>query len=206
MNISEYGPGPGEGGADAAPLTCYLCTGFWNFGGGGGHGGAGETYCTESIYCAAGGTANDDPGLPRFDGQLGGGVNHTPPNGTSSNGGGLLKVVVYDPVTNQVAPATVNGTIDVSGNPGWNDLDYNYDYSGGGAGGTILIEASNLGGTGVLRADGGNATWSGGGGGGIISLIENSTSFPGTISAVGGSPGGSAGSATFTTPPLTGYY
>ena len=146
------------GAAQSAPLslTCPICaSGYVLFGGGGGHGGAGGTQCDTPSYCASGGAANDDPVHPALMGSIGGDYadNGSAYNSTNStSGGGLFKVIVYDPVGSRVAPATVNGTIDMSGLGG--GVDYASDqYSGGGSGGTILLETSALSGTGVLRAN-----------------------------------------------------
>jgi hypothetical protein len=111
-----------------------------------------------------------------------------------------LWVIVYDPDTNALAPATVNGTIDMSGNDG---IGQPFWHCGGGAGGTILIEASTIDGTGTLRANGGDGLGGGDGGGGIISLIENQTAYNGilSVSSISGSPG----IITFTAPPASGY-
>jgi hypothetical protein len=122
-------------------------------------------------------------------------------------GGGLLEVVVYNPGSNTLQPATLNGTIDMSGS-NLVGTDISNAPGGAGAGGTILIEASTIGGTGTLAA---NAivslgiieycTSCGGGGGGIISLIENDSTFPGTLSVTGANPG----IVTFTAAPTSGY-
>jgi hypothetical protein len=200
----QGGQGPGPGGA----AVTFMTPGpdFYEYGAGGGHGGAGATVCVNSGNCGNGGPANDDPVHPALLGSPGFytlGASPWP----QSFGGGLLKVVVFDPVANTVAPATINGTIDMSGLFG-NQNSGSFCDDGGGAGGAIMIEASSVNGTGLLQANGGTAQLGGGsGGGGIISLIENSTSFSGSISVSGGagnSPGQN-GTVTFTTAPISGY-
>jgi hypothetical protein len=209
-------PGPGEGGGGA--VLCGL-DGLINVSGGGGHGGAGGGWCppvcgagliTQFYDCAPGGVANDDPVLPTQMGSAGAPDNYNdlPPYGA---GGGLLKLVVYDPVGGTLAPSTVNGTIDMSGGEGNAMAGHT---AGGGAGGAILIESSSVDGTGALLADGARgASWGtggGGGGGGIISLIENLTTFAGTASVAPGGAGDPTppqpGIVTFTAAPVTGYY
>jgi len=199
--------GPGEGGiavAFATPGPVYL-----ELGAGGGHGGAGATVClgpyavsgNPATECGNGGPANDDPVHPSLWGSMGAIVGN-PYSSNENAGGGLFKLVVYNPVANQVGPATINGVIDMSGLSGTNDLEE--DPNGGGAGGTILIEASSISGTGILQANGGSGIWlGGGGGGGIISLVTNSA-FSGGLSASGGG-GGGGGPVTYTTPPPNGY-
>ncbi len=197
------GPGVGWGGA----VTCACVPPLLGFGGGGGHGGAGATFC-DGASCAPGGTTNDNPANPTLMGSAGGNVQGLLIG--SGSGGALLKIIVYDPVANAVAPATVNGTIDMTGGAGGSDYTDD-EYSGGGAGGAVYLEASTLSGTGLVQANGGAANYSGGGGGGLISFLENLTSFPGTTSVVGGisasssSDDGAPGTVTFTTAPVSGY-
>jgi hypothetical protein len=214
--MSNPGSGPGAGQA--------LETNDWYTNGGGGHGGAGGADHNTECDLAKGGSANDDPVHPSLMGS-GGGIYCSMAPYTAypfpSWGGALLMVVVYDPVGNKVTgPATVNGTIDMSGQAGCGSCGPEFEGSGGGAGGTILIEAGGITGTGLLQANGGSGQGDSGagGGGGIISLIEGSTSFPGTLSVAGGkgsanntngcvppSEDGSSGSVTFTAPPGNGY-
>ena len=134
-----------------------------------------------------------------------------------SSGGALLKVVVYDPVLGHLNPATVNGTIDMSGFRGCLGCGEAGEDGGVGAGGTILLEASSIAGTGWLIATGGSDNYTAaGGGGGIISLIENLTYFsghrivtPGTSSGNGPAgcvfPAPQPGRSTITHAPATGY-
>jgi hypothetical protein len=197
--------GPGAGPSQGNGICGALC-------GGGGHGGAGAplAFNVGTGPCSVtGGPANDDPVHPQYMGSAGGypndaGTCATPP---MDFGGGLLEVVVYNPGSNTLQPATLNGTIDMSGS-NLVGTDISNAPGGAGAGGTILIEASTIGGTGTLAA---NAivslgiieycTSCGGGGGGIISLIENDSTFPGTLSVTGANPG----IVTFTAAPTSGY-
>jgi hypothetical protein len=213
--------GPGSGLIDYGNGTA----GSWNTGGGGGHGGAGGTDCDLNCNCAAGGVTYDNPIHPT---QMGSG-GASPSASTCSPfscGGGLLWIVVYNPTLNQVSPATVNGTIDMSGGWGCFDCGPNQESGSGGAGGGLLIEASTINGSGYLSANGGNDTFYGGGGssgagggGGIISLIGNTTGFTGNLSVSGGAgapnqggsscqainENGSSGSQTITAAPTSGY-
>ena len=190
--------GPGHGYVDGLS---------WAVASGGGHGGAGGPDCDNQGSCAYGGAVNDDPVHPVLMGSGGA----EPQSGQCAAGGGLLKIVVINPVSYQLAPATINGTIDMSGG---HPCLYPGSDASGGAGGTILLEASAISGNGALAANGGQFVgWGGGGGGGIISLIENMTSFSGSVSVNGGfsndahgpSIDGSPGIITFTAAPVTGY-
>ncbi len=209
LTITWIGPGPGWGASSPWPSSdlWFLC-------GGGGHGGAGGTDCDSQGNCVSGGKANDDLIHPSLMGS--GGAQDSlnsklaPP---CSAGGGLLVLVAYDAVSNQVQPVTINGTVDMSGGKGCG-TDFNGGDAGG-AGGGILIEASSVQGNGYLNANGGNDGQinGGGGGGGIISLIEKVPSFAGTTSVLGGNyvPGyvspntGETGSVTVTAAPSSGY-
>jgi hypothetical protein len=223
--VSVFGPGTGQSNNN---INC-------NFGytsGGGGHWGAGGdgfiTYTTCSGSVALGGAANDDPVHPVFMGSGGGepagggtclgNYNNNAPAGW---GGGLIWIVVYNPTTNKVAPAVINGTIDMDGIPGCGSCGCALEPGAGGAGGSILIEASTITGTGLLTANGVGTSSStsimaiGNSSGGIISLIENLTSFSGATSVLesstsfytgyGVSSNSANGSVTFTAAPPSGY-
>lgn len=186
-SVIQPNPGPGAGAFNWFGIP-YVSSG-------GGHGGAGQTVCDtgspvcQSCVTANGGIANDDPIHPSLMGSGGGElVGNGETLGVYSNGGGLLQVVVLNPSSNVLGTATINGTIDMSGIRGCPQCGPLAESGGGGAGGTILIEASTISGTGLLQANGGicGGNWGGAGGGGIISLITNSSSFPGTISVAGG--------------------
>lgn len=124
----------------------------------------------------------------------------------------MLKIVVLNPATNTLQPATINGTIDMSGASG-GPVGQVAEFSGCGSGGTILVESSTLAGSGVLNANGGGQGFSfpptlgvdnGGGGGGIISLISDSSSFSGTTLVLNG-PNAQPGIVSKTAPPSSGY-
>ncbi|MEO6728802.1 MAG: LamG-like jellyroll fold domain-containing protein [Candidatus Dojkabacteria bacterium] len=77
-----------------------------------------------------------------------------------ANGGGVINLTVNDSVINY-------GTISSNGG---------YGVSGcqaGSSGGSIFIDANAVGGTGVIRADGGNSNCYGSGGGGRIAILFN---------------------------------
>jgi hypothetical protein len=121
--------------------------------------------------------------------------------GNTASGGCLLKLVVLNTSTNQLATLTLNGVIDMSGaaSPGCA-----YSHAGAGAGGTILLEAQQISGTGTLNAIGGSAFYGGAGGGGIVSLIADTSTFTGTTSVINGN-GVPNGLVTITAPPTSGY-
>jgi len=221
---SNYGPGTGGSAMSSSGYTSS----------GAGHGGAGgygfllPSYHYDYTSVVKGGPANDDPVHPVLMGSgggepLGGGTclgnyNNFAPAGW---GGGLIWIVVYNPTTNQVAPAVINGTIDMDGILGCSSCGCALEPGAGGAGGSILIEASTITGTGLLTANGvgsmgGTSIMAiGNSGGGIISLIENLTTFSGTTSVLesnngiytdyGVSSNGVNGSVTFTAAPASGY-
>jgi hypothetical protein len=199
-----YGPmsGPGAGGYDGLGITS-LCSG-------GGHGGNGAPISITTYVGTAdlpGGAAYDDPVHP-YDMGSGGGWNWfvtTTPDGPPdypAAGGGLLELIVFDPSSSRLQPATVNGTIDMSGSSYFGSGHLIFQTTGFGAGGAIWLEASQIYGTGALLAEGGSGY--GGGGGGIISVINYGSPFLGTISAAGGG-GAQNGVVTMTVAPLSGY-
>ena len=82
--------------------------------------------------------------------------------------------------------ALIDGQMTVNGMtpPGGRNAD------GGGAGGSIHLQAGTLGGKGMISANGGQDTWHGSGGGGRVALIltqagTDYSSFSGTVSALG---------------------
>jgi len=102
--------------------------------------------------------------------------------GHDVNGGGAIKIVARSGIIQ------VNGTIDVSGQPG--------GFAGGAAGGSIWLWAYILQGSGNLLANGGFSVLAngGGGGGGYISLwYDDQNAFSGAMSVFGGNPGGASG-------------
>ena len=195
--------GPGCGSSQMASLCNF------NVAGGGGHGAPGTQDCFDCnigvTVCANGGVATDDSVHPTLMGGSGGYGSCDAPGWGNGAGGGLLKAVVFNSASNTLAPITVNGTIDMSGAPGIT-MAGTGRHNGGGAGGTILVEASVLGGHGALVAAGGDSNWGKGyGGGGIISLISDTTPYTGTTSVRAGFTSPNIGIVTVTPPPLSGY-
>jgi len=97
--------------------------------------------------------------------------------GTSSGsaGGGAIRVSVGGTLT-------INGNLTAEGEDGIDDS------AGGGAGGSIWVNANVIAGSGVIAADGGSGELyqGGGGGGGRIALYSKTNNFAGTVAAAGG--------------------
>ncbi|HTM68617.1 MAG TPA: fibronectin type III domain-containing protein [Candidatus Binatia bacterium] len=128
--------------------------------GGGSHGGDGGDGSTDAN---SGANAYDSVTAPT---DLGGAGGDDPNNGANptQQGAGALKLSVSGTFTD-------NGTVSADGVAGDNSDD------GGGAGGSIWIDAGTLAGTGIIRARGGaNAGSGGGGGGGRIAITYASGS------------------------------
>lgn len=106
-------------------------------------------------------------------------------NGFGANGGGVIKV-------------TASGTVTVNGNITMDGENFVSSTGGAGSGGSINIAATNILGSGIISANGGNGSTStgengGGGSGGRIALKYSSAySFSGTVraNAGGGNPNG----------------
>jgi hypothetical protein len=97
-----------------------------------------------------------------------------------NEGGGAIKL-------------TVGGTLDVDGTIAADGGEENTTLTGGGAGGSVWVTATNLTGSGAIRANGGdapnssNGTCSGGGGGRIAVILTGSDTFGSVdIEAYGG--------------------
>ena len=137
-------------------------------GGGGGYGGAGGA----SLTGAAGGASYGSSNHPV---NVGGAGGLAPPVAGYSRGGGVIHLAVAQKLT-------VNGIISANG------ADGILDGSGGGAGGSIWLSASNFSGTGSLTASGGMGEGfeGGGGGGGRIAIYTSSNTFAGNLLAFGG--------------------
>jgi len=135
-------------------------------GGGGGYGGAGG----HSAVGAPGGT-NYGSAVQPVDRGSGGGASGL----GGSEGGGALRIRVGGTLS-------IAGSLSANGNAGW------FDDSGGGAGGSTWITASNLAGDGVISATGGDGEFynGGGGGGGRIALYSPANTFTGLVSVAGG--------------------
>lgn len=102
--------------------------------------------------------------------------------GGSAFGGGVLhmksQIIILD------------GSIEADGSSGKSSL-------GGGSGGSVLLEASVFGGTGIIQANGGDggSTGGGGGSGGRIALYFKHSDYTGLINAFGGDSAVEAGAA-----------
>ncbi len=146
--------------------------------GGGSHGGAGSRSATGVL---AGATYGSFTG-PVTMGS--GGGRDTSITNSGGVGGGVLRL-------------TVQGILTVDGTMSANGLIGTAGDSGGGAGGSIWIDASTLNGTGLITANGGPGRSSGGaGGGGRVAVLADASSFDDTsIRAYGGAStyGGAAG-------------
>ncbi|MBT4817856.1 MAG: DUF11 domain-containing protein, partial [Lentisphaerae bacterium] len=103
---------------------------------------------------------------------------------TGGNGGGTIRIQV-------TGALSYAGTIAADGQPG-------AGMAGGGAGGSIWLEAPDCSGTGQISANGGSGgaggAPTGGGGGGRVALDAPNATITGTITAAGGT-GGNSGPA-----------
>lgn len=146
----QIGYGPGGGGA-----------GGRGSGGGGGHGGAGGDGEAPSL----GGSSYDSVVDPVDLGSGGGGAF----SGAGAAGGGAAILQVGGLLT-------LDGSISANG---FNTVPETFYATGGGAGagGSINIKATNLAGSGALKADGGNGSGYGGagGGGGLVAVSVSGT-------------------------------
>ena len=143
-------------------------------GGGGGYGGAGG-----NGHSGAGGGSYGDVETPTA---LGSGAGSGWNGYGYYRGGGALRIVTDSMV--------LNGIISANGQDGGTDV-------GGGAGGSILVQAGTLTGAGIFQSNGGAGAGScGGGGGGRVALhCVDSSGFSGLEqSTVRGGPGWQAGS------------
>lgn len=161
---NDYGNGYGPGGGLAQ----------WYVGGGGSHGGLGGT-CSDGV---GGGPSYGSETYPATPGSGGGG---TRKNGGGMPGGGTVWIKADGGITQ-------DGVIDASG------MDYEYGLyhgGGGGAGGSVLICAPTLSGSGHVDASGGDAhtfgDYGAGGGGGRVALYAALDGFALTnVSVAGG--------------------
>ncbi len=143
--------------------------------GGGGHGGYGGN---GTEYNAIGGVGYGSLFEPIT---LGSGAGDRPEGGT---GGGAIHLIVNGTLQ-------LDGTVLADGGAGTQ-----YE-RGGGAGGSIWIEAASLAGSGLIRTNGGNAGYMGGGGaGGRIAIDASSNSFTGSVNAHGGTGNQAGGAGT----------
>ncbi len=174
IDVAGSGYGPDGGPAPGLPDLQVA--------GGAGHGGAGGNG-NASYVNAFGGGCYGSIEMPTTHGSGGG----TDPDNLSpgGDGGGAFHCTVG-------GTFTLDGVADADGFLGSN-LE-----AGGGAGGSLWIEAGVLTGTGTIRANGGsaNATYAGAGGGGRIAVYTGTDTFTGTMSACGGSGRHDGGAGT----------
>ena len=142
-----------------------------NAGSGGGYGGAGGASATSVPGGATYGSAQQPTDLGSSGGYDLGATGFA----SLSQGGGAVRLRV-------AGTLTVNGKITANGN------DAVYDRSGGGAGGSVWLTASNFAGHGFVTANGGAGEPfdGGGGGGGRIAINSRANAFSGPVVAFGG--------------------
>lgn len=160
-------PGPGAG----AEGGCC--------GGGGAHGGNGGVSNTG----AAGGSGYDSVLEPVAFGSSGAGPQGSGMGGRPA-GGGAIHLIVGGQLL-------IDGNVTANGASAWaND-------QGGGAGGSVWLQAGRLAGAGQILADGGGGEWvdGGSGGGGRIALHLGTNAFTGVVAARGGGGGRQVGGA-----------
>jgi hypothetical protein len=168
-NTSYSGFGPGAG--TVSSTTCYQQGASGGYGGAGGAFGggvAGPTYgsLTEPIDLGSGG---------------GSACSFSQFNTFSGNGGGAIKLIVTNTLTN-------DGTISANGGTG-------NGFGTGGSGGSIWLSATNLINNGTISANGGNRggnCCTVGGGGGRIALYYDTRSGSGTQTVTEGNQDGPA--------------
>ncbi|WP_413292808.1 hypothetical protein ACLSU7_15450 [Bdellovibrio sp. HCB185ZH] len=136
--------------------------------------GSGAGYGGRGAYAGIVGGGTYGNMLEPTDQGSGGGVG----GGVGGIGGGAIKFVL-------TGTLTVNGTLTSSGTEGW--YDYDYDFPGGGSGGSIWIIADSIAGTGAIGAmggwgalDGSSNPVGGAGSGGRIAVYYT-TSFASTV-------------------------
>jgi len=158
------------------------CTMINNRGAGGAHGGdtlSGNPYT--SYYQKGCG----DMIAPALLGSGGAGAHQYSPS-SGGRGGGALHIITND--------IRIDGNISVNGGTGGTySRSVSYYGAGGGAGGSIWLEASgSIGGAGILQANGGSggfgggSYYGGGGSGGRIAVTGSSSTFTGKMEAYGG--------------------
>jgi hypothetical protein len=167
-----YGPAFGPGKGNSA--------GAPPSGSGGGHGGYGGISSSNAVAGAAYGVTE----TPTDKGS-GGGNGVAGPGGT---GGGAVRLTVGGALR-------VDGLISADGARGTNSR------SGGGAGGSIWLNAQNFSGSGTISANGGagEPSHGGGGGGGHIAVICGTNAFTGLLLAHGGTGAQRGGAGTILT-------
>ncbi|MFZ6029544.1 MAG: carboxypeptidase regulatory-like domain-containing protein [Chloroflexota bacterium] len=165
------GEGPGGGVGCSAPDGAHRCAGT-----GGGHAGrGGGSYQSGE---ANGGAAYGDALQPTQPGSAGGFGFYAYTGFPGGNGGGAIHLVISDTLT-------VSGDLSANG--------MNQANGGGGAGGSLWLEAGHLAGAGTIEARGGSVTISGysngGGSGGRIAIYAAQDAFGGVLQSQGGTGG-----------------
>ncbi len=196
LSVSQRGcpqGGPtGDAGYGVDTLTgqCAQATGGYGRGGGGtGLGGGGGSYANIAggggSSVAGGSVIYGDSLFPASLGSGGGTGYYSTAYGGA--GGGMIQVT-------STGTLTVNGTIDANGGAGRYDGIYNG--GGGGAGGSVLIHARTLSGSGLISADGGMGAPGGGGGSGgrVAVYFDSAVGFTlGHVTAALGTGGAGGG-------------
>ena len=162
-----------QGGPGAGTTNQYYGGGGGSYGGRGGWSSGGRKGGTNLYGSATGPVALGSGG--------GDDVMYSPPN--AGNGGGAIALSASGTVT-------VNGTVSANGAPG-----ITLKQGGGGSGGSVWIECSQLAGSGTVSADGGAGgsdiehDSGGGGGGGRVRVSYSASAFDGIVSVAGGAGG-----------------
>ncbi|MDD3648248.1 MAG: hypothetical protein PHS44_07185, partial [Candidatus Dojkabacteria bacterium] len=186
LDLEGRGYGPGQQsnhiGSGKSSNTPQTCEGGSCGGSGGGHGGAGGK--GDPDFEQEAGLAGDIYGEEESPITLGSGGGESARGGIGGSGGGAIKLQVSGTFTN-------NGSI--NGN-GTNGLVLTDTGAGGGAGGSVWIEAANFAGEGLVTADGGNggdASQHGGGGGGgrVVMLCTEGNTYDGIVTVAKGTGG-----------------
>lgn len=139
-------------------------------GSGGGYGGNGGASAGGAVGGVSYGSANKPVHLGSGGGQGTGGNN-------AGSGGGAIRLSVGGTLLLDNATVATDGSLGIQ------------DGSGGGAGGSIWINAGAIIGSGLIGANGGDGELfnGGGGGGGRIAIYSAMNTFTGAVSVVGGS-------------------
>lgn len=181
--IHADGMGFPEGQGPGAPV--YFSSGYRGAGGGG-HGGRGG-YGVGNHGGYGGGSSYGSLREPVALGS-GGGRNGDEPAGP---GGGAIRI--------SASEMLIQGRLSAEGGMGNKGVTSNYRASGGGAGGSIWIDASTFSGNGLVSSAGGDGAGdgihSGGGSGGRIAVYSATNGFSGLLSSYGGDIGFIEGAA-----------
>ncbi|MBI4678043.1 MAG: hypothetical protein HY748_10720 [Elusimicrobia bacterium] len=182
VSADGKGFGPGQGPGAGAPGTSDEN----RSGGGGGYGGLGGVFGGAPTGSQSG-SVYGSLVEPAELGSGGGNGYYGQTNTPGGPGGGTLRITVSGELRVDGA-VTANG---VGSSQGW----FGGSSGGCGSGGSVLIRAGALAGSGLIAADGGSKIVGGdspGGGGGRVAVYASTASFTGWMSAYGGSPKGPA--------------